>query len=293
MSAGQPELRQPTPAEFRAFQELVLQESGIWLSEMKKALLAGRLARRLRELGLHTFSEYHERVSTDAVERVRMIDLLCTHETHFFREPHQFEHIEQVLLPRLRAEADAGRHPRRIRAWSAACSSGEEPFSLAMLLLSAFPPGSGWSIDILASDLSTRILERARAAVWPLARSSEIPPPYLKRFMLRGVGKEEGRMKACPELRQLVRFERINLKDDSYPVETPFDLILCRNVLIYFQAAEKLRVVGRFARLLSPHGCLYLGHSESLLGTTSALEAVGPNTYAQPGAATSGTRRAS
>jgi chemotaxis protein methyltransferase CheR len=290
VAAGPADLRQPTAAEFRAFQELVLEESGIWLSEMKKALLAGRLARRLRELGLHTFSDYHDRVRADPVERVRMIDLLCTHETHFFREPRQFEHIEQVLLPRLRALAESGRHPRRVRAWSAACSSGEEPFSLAMLLLSAFPPGSGWSIEILASDLSTRILERARAAVWPVARASEIPPAYLKRFMLRGVGREEGRMKACPELRHLVRFERINLKDESYAVEGPFDLILCRNVLIYFQADEKLRVVGRFARLLAPEGCLYLGHSESLLGTTSTLAAVGPNTYALPAAETARKR---
>lgn len=277
------QIRPPSPAEFHAFQELVLAESGLWLSEAKQSLLAARLARRLRDLGLTSFGDYHQLVSTDASERVRMIDLLCTHETHFFREPRQFEYLERELLPGWRALAAAGLRPRSIRAWSAACSTGEEPYSLAMTLLAHL---SGWQIDILATDLSTRALERAEEAVWPLAKAAEIPVEHLKSFMLRGSGSQQGRMKAGPEIRALVRFERLNLIDDAYAVGEGFDLILCRNVLIYFDAASKKRVLDRLARHLLPDGRLLLGHAESAIEMHDRLRSAGPNVYARstPGA---------
>ena len=197
---------------------------------MKKALLTGRLSRRLRELGLTSFGEYLRRVEADERERVRMLDLITTNETRFFRESKQFGLLESDVLPRWAAEGVEGKRPRRIRAWSAGCSTGEEPYSLAMLLLSHFR--RDWDMEILATDLSTRVLERARTAVWPLSRSQEIPPAFLRAFMLRGTGPEDGKMKAGPEVRALVRFEHLNLNDASYRVPGPFDLILCRNVLI-------------------------------------------------------------
>jgi chemotaxis protein methyltransferase CheR len=265
------------PHVFRRFQSLIQGESGIRLADVKKALLTGRLSRRLRELGLTSFREYLRRVEADEPERVRMLDLITTNETRFFRESKQFELLDSEILPRWAAEASEGKRPRRIRVWSAGCSTGEEPYSLAMLFLSHFP--RDWDMEILATDLSTRALERARAAVWPLSRSREIPPALLKTFMLRGTGPEDGKMKAGPEVRAFVRFERLNLNDASYEVQGPFDLILCRNVLIYFDSEGKRRVIGRLLDHLAPAGFFFVGHAESLNGITDRVRAVMPCVY--------------
>lgn len=267
--------------EFARFQALVHHEAGIWLTPAKKALLCGRLARRVRELGLGSLGGYADVVEKDLAERVHMLDCITTNETHFFREPRHFEILDQHLIPAWRAQAQAGRRPRRVRIWSAACSTGEEPYSLAMALLRALPPGSGWELDVLATDLSTRVLERARAATWPLAKQAEIPPADLRAFMLRGTGSQEGRMKAGPELRQLVRFARLNLNDAIYPVVGTFDAIFCRNVLIYFDARTKAQVVERLRGHLSPGGYLFLGHAESLGGRGTGLAPVFPTVYVQ------------
>jgi chemotaxis protein methyltransferase CheR len=218
----------------------------------------------------------------DEQERVRMLDCICTNETHFFREPRQFEFLERRVFPEWAARAAAG-SPRRIRAWSAACSTGEEPYSLAMALLAHFPPSSGWTLEILASDLSTRALDQARAGLWHLDKASEIPERYLKAFMLRGRGPQEGVMKAGPEIRSLVRFQRVNLNQDRYPVSGPFDLVFCRNVLIYFDVASKARVVNRLLDQLAPSGYLFLGHAESLTGLSDGGRSVGPTVYVRAG----------
>jgi chemotaxis protein methyltransferase CheR len=262
--------------EFELFQSLIHREAGIWLAPVKKALLVGRLARRLRELGMTSYRAYHERVREDPSEKVRMLDAICTNETHFFREPRHFELLATRVLPALREQAEAGHRARRLRVWSAACSSGEEPYSIAMALLDALP--QGWDLQILATDLSTRILDRARAAVWPIEKAREIPEPHLKAFMLRGVGSQEGLMKAGPELRALVRFERLNLNGDGWPDER-FDLVFCRNVLIYFERRAKERVVERLLDRLEPGGHLFLGHAESLGGLTTRARSVVPTVY--------------
>jgi chemotaxis protein methyltransferase CheR len=288
----------PTPARvrpitrkaFSRFQKLVHREAGIYLSEAKKALLVGRLLRRLRAHDLDSFESYYRLVEEDAAERVRMLDCVCTNETHFFRDPRQFTFLEQTAAPLWEAAAAAGERPRRVRAWSAGCSTGEEPYSLAMALLARLPPTAGWRIDVLATDLSTRALERAHAAVWPVGKAVEIPAPFLKRFMLRGVGPEEGRMKAGPELRALVAFRRLNLNDLAYPSLGQFDLILCRNVLIYFDGASKERVIANLVDHLAPGGYLMLGHAESLSGLTDRTLAVGPSVYAPVPAAGAAAR---
>ncbi len=262
---------------FRRFQSLILGESGIRLAEVKKALLTGRLSRRLRELGLTSFGEYLTRVEADEPERVRMLDLIATNETRFFRESKQFELLDSDVLPRWAAEASEGKRPRRLRAWSAGCSTGEEPYSLAMLLLSHFP--RDWDMEILATDLSTRALDRARTAVFSLSKSNEIPPAFLKTYMLRGTGPEDGKMKAGPEVRAFVRFERLNLNDATYQVGGPFDLILCRNVLIYFDSDGKRRVIERLLSHLAPTGFFLVGHAESLNGITDGVRAVMPSVY--------------
>ena len=267
-----------TAREFRLFQALIHREAGIHLSEAKKVLVEGRLARRLRELGLD-FADYYRLVESDPRERVHMLDCICTNETHFFREPRQFEFLESQVFPEWRARAEQGHMARRVRVWSAGCSTGEEPYSVAMAFLAAFPPASGWEIDIVATDLSTRVLDRAQAAVWPLEKAGEIPAPFLKAFMLRGSGPEEGRMKASPLLRERVRFERLNLNAEPFTFAGRFDLVLCRNVLIYFDAAAKARVLGRLLDRLDPQGYLLLGHAETVTGLTGRTRSVGPTVY--------------
>jgi chemotaxis protein methyltransferase CheR len=267
-------------AEFKLFQDLIHREAGIFLAETKKALLVGRLSRRLRELGLSSFGEYHRYVTKeDPAERVRMLDCVSTNETHFFREPRQFEFIEERVIPEWLSAASAGVRPRRVRVWSAACSTGEEPYSLAMMLLSRLSRESGWEIEILASDLSTRVLDVARGGVWSLESAREVPEPYLKRYMLRGTGTQAGKMKAGPEIRSLIRFERINLNAETYPVTGRFDLILCRNVLIYFDAPSKVRICRQLLRHLEPSGYFFLGHAEAVMDMAGEVERAGPTVY--------------
>jgi chemotaxis protein methyltransferase CheR len=280
---GLPEVRPLTDREFRLFQALVLEQSGIHLTDVKRALLVGRLSKRLRELGLESFEAYYRLIvdGPDKEERVRMINCICTHETHFFREPKQWELLEQTVLPRWREQGEAGERPRRIRAWSAACSSGEEPFTLAMSLLAHLP--ASWDIEILATDLSTAVLERARQAIWSIEKAAEIPADYLKRFMLRGRtdhgGTYAGRMKAGPALRQVVKFQQHNLNESHAVPGAPFDLIFCRNVLIYFSPESKPRVIDHLLSQLAPAGMLFLGHAESLNGINARVRGVIPSVY--------------
>ncbi len=268
--------------EFGFLRALVEREAGIHLGPAKRALVVGRLSRRLRELSIPTFREYCAKVEGDPAERVEMLDRITTNETHFFREPRHFELLAEEILPRWRAEADRGLRPRKLSAWSAACSTGEEPFTLAMVLLRAFPPGSGWEIEILASDICTRVLRAAQEAVWPIERARDIPEADLKRFMLKGVGDQAGLMRAGPELREVVRFSRLNLIE-PHPGLGAMDLVFCRNVLIYFDAPTKNAVVSSLLDRLAPDGYLFLGHAESLAGSPLRLQTVSPSAYHRAG----------
>lgn len=266
--------------EFERLGRLIEREAGIHLGPAKRALVVGRLGKRIRDLGLRSFREYCDLVEGDGAERVEMLDRIATNETHFFREPRHFELLAREVFPRWQAAADQGLRPRSIRVWSAACSTGEEPYTLAMVLLRAFPPGSGWELEVLASDISTRVLRRAGEAVWPINKAGEIPEADLKRFMLRGVGPREGTMRAGEELRSLIHFARINLVEDN-PGLGEMDLIFCRNVLIYFDAPTKHAVVSRLLDHLAPHGYLFLGHAESLAGSPFKMQAIAPSVYAR------------
>ncbi len=269
-----------TDREFQLFQSLVFRQSGIFLGEHKRALVVGRLSRRMRELGLTSMGAYYDVVmKSGEAELIQVIDSICTNETRFFREADHFTFLESRALREIEEQAAAGKAPKRLRVWSAACSSGEEPYSLAMTLRTRFPRSSGWQIEILASDLSTKILDRAREAVWPIQRSTDVPPEHLRRFMLRGTGSQLGKMKAGAEIRELVEFRRINLNDESYPVEGKFDLIFCRNVLIYFDRAGKANVARRLLGKLAPHGYLFLGHAETMAGISDEVRTVGPSIY--------------
>jgi chemotaxis protein methyltransferase CheR len=272
-------IRPLSDREFRILQQLIYREAGIHLSDAKKALVSGRLTRRLRSLGCRDFTAYHEHVAADQDERTAMLDCISTNETRFFREPKQFEFLEEAVLPHWRALGASGRVPKRIRAWSAACSTGEEPYTLAMVLAAHLPAAEGWSVEILASDLSTRVLDAAREGVWPIERSSDIPDRLRKAFMLRGIRGQEGTMRAHPSLQSMIEFRRINLNDHDYGVGGTFDLVFCRNVLIYFNRESKEGVIQRLLRHLSPSGLFFLGHSESLTGGQFGMENAGPTVY--------------
>ncbi len=274
-------IRPLSGTQYRQYRDLVHGEAGIFLSPVKKALIAGRLARRVRQLGMTSYGAYFDYATAkeNPEEKVRLINAICTHETHFFREPKQFDLMERQLIPEWQAQAEAGRRQRHIRVWSAACSSGEEPYSLAMLLLTHFPPASGWSVEILATDLSTAVLDKARAGVWKRQKADEIPKRYLRRYMLKGVGDRKGEMAAGPEIRSVIRFAQLNLSSRSYSVSGAFDLILCRNVLIYFSSESRPAVIGRLLDRLVPGGCLFLGHAESLAKSMAGLRSMGPMAY--------------
>jgi chemotaxis protein methyltransferase CheR len=210
-----------------------------------------------------------------------MLDHVTTNETQFFREPQHFDYLETTLLPAWTEAARRGAREKRIRVWSAGCSTGEEPYSLAMLLLAHCRKELGWSIDIVATDLSNRVLAKAREATWPIAKASQIPRGFLKRFMLRGIGQKTGTLRAGPELREVVRFARKNLNDEESPSSGVFDIIFCRNVLIYFEGEGRQRVIERLADRLAIGGRLFLGHAESIHGLMGRLRCVGATQYAK------------
>jgi chemotaxis protein methyltransferase CheR len=273
-----------TEHEFSLFQQLIKQYAGISLSSAKKTLLQARLGGRLRELGLDSYRAYYLHLFNNrGDELTEMIDRVCTNETQFFREPRHFEFLSRVVVHDWAAQAAAGFRPRQIRAWSAGCSTGEEPYSLAMVLREQFGTSSSWDIQILGTDLSTRVLARARAGIWPLAKAREIPAEYLKRFMLKGTGRQEASMKAAAEIASVIRFDRLNLNDDTYPMTELFDLILCRNVLIYFDQQSRVQIIDRLLRYLRPGGFFFIGHSERLVGLTDKVANVFPTIYVRVG----------
>jgi chemotaxis protein methyltransferase CheR len=264
---------------FLKFQELIDREAGIWLSSAKATLLTGRLAKRLRHHGLKSYKDYYALVLESPEERIHMLDAISTNETHFFREPKHFEILERVIFPKWLQLAETAQRHRKIRVLSAGCSTGQEPYSLAMTLLQYFPPAAGWEIEIIATDLSTRVLETAKAAMWPAEKAHEIPLQYLKSFMLRGCGEQAGKIKAGPEIRSLVQFHRVNLNGDSYPFSGKFDLIFCRNVLIYFEAHRREQIIRRLSGLLAADGHFFVGHSESLHHMHTVLTSLIPTVY--------------
>lgn len=265
--------------EFTRLRDLVYREAGIYLTPAKSALLVGRLAKRLRLHGLKSFKQYYDLVANSPEERIHMLDAISTNETRFFREPQHFELLKSVVLPRWAQEAATARRSRRIRVLSAGCSTGQEPYSLAMLLLDRCPATAGWEIEIVATDLSTRVLDTARAGIWPISKADEIPAAYRKAFMLKGFGDQADKMKAGPEIRSVIQFSRMNLNEPAYPLTGKFDLIFCRNVLIYFDMRGREQVVRRLASFLSSGGYLFLGHAESLHGINDCLRTVVPTVY--------------
>lgn len=263
-----------TLEEFQRFRTLIYDESGIALSGQKQALLASRLSKRVRELGLGTFSEYYDLVIGDPSreEFTRMLDLISTNKTDFFREPKHFDFLRDEILPELSAR-------KQIRIWSSACSTGEEPYTIAITLFESIRNPAEWDMKILASDLSTRVLAKAASGMYEEERVCGVPSDILRRYFLRGRGDSEGLLKVRPSLAETVRFRRINLMDGRFPIKSPLDLIFCRNVMIYFDPPTQETLVNKFYRYLKPGGYLFIGHSESLQRLTHPFTAVAPTIY--------------
>jgi chemotaxis protein methyltransferase CheR len=258
--------------ELRAITEIVHSEAGILLGESKRTLVAARLGSRLRALGCESFAQYCEHLATrdpDGAELRRMINRLTTNKTSFFREPHHFDFVRERLIPRL-----ASTDQRKLRIWSAGCSTGQEPYSLAMLLGSD-PRLSDWDIRILASDIDTEVLQQAEAAEYSAGQTGSIPPPMRADcFEHRGTT-----LRVSQRIRDLVTFRRINLIEEPWPIQATFDAIFCRNVTIYFDAPTRARLYQRFALQLRPHGHLFIGHSEHLHGMKETFTPVGGTVY--------------
>jgi chemotaxis protein methyltransferase CheR len=258
-------------SEFSSFQQMIFRIAGISMTPAKKALVAGRLAKRLKHHGLDSYEDYFQLLSRQQDEMQVAVDLLTTNETYFFREPKHFDFLRDRVLPG---------HPagRPFRVWSAACSSGEEPYTLAMLLADRLGDAP-W--EVFGSDISTQVLDKARRGLYPMERARGIPPALLRTHCLKGVGSQEGQLLIDPALRRRVHLAQINL-NEPLPEVGEFDVIFLRNVMIYFDTETKRQVVRRLIELLKPGGYLLIGHSESLNGVVDELQSVMPSIYRKP-----------
>jgi chemotaxis protein methyltransferase CheR len=266
-----------TEGQFQAISHLVKDLCGINLHDGKRELVKARLNKRLRQLGMDDFSQYLDYIATDngQAELLAMLDALSTNLTSFFREGAHFDLLRETIVPEMVRRADKG---RRMRIWSAGCSTGEEPYSIAIVLKEVLSDLAGWDVRVLATDLSSRVLEIARRGIYGQDRLRQVPGGVIATHF-RCVGPREPRAyQVCDQLRRIVTFARLNLME-SWPMRGPFDAIFCRNVMIYFDKPTQNRLVERFWELLAPSGVLFIGHSESLAGVRHQFKYVQPTVY--------------
>ena len=272
-----PQLRD---SEFDFIRHVVSENAGIVLGPNKRQLVQGRLARRLRELGLPSYEAYCSYLRDAGPEElVGLINAITTNVTSFFRENHHFEGLASFMLPEAMQRNAAS---RRLRIWSAGCSTGEEPHCLAMVAAETLPATPRWDLKILATDIDSDVIAAAASGVYPLERMSTVSPERLKRFFQKGLGENHGAAVARQELKSLITFRTLNLLQ-SWPMKGPFDVIFCRNVMIYFDQPTRERLVSRFAELLAPGGYLCIGHSESIHAGTAPFKLVGKTIYRRNG----------
>ena len=276
-AAGQTQIHRLKPHEFEAIRRLAYDKFGLDLRHGKEELVAARLGKRMREGGFDSFEQYYRHVVGDRSGEalIGMIDALATNHTSFLREAAHFEFLRQKVLPGLRERP-------RVELWSAACSTGEEPYTLAFTLADQWGGGALRKVRILATDISTRALAAAKTAVYTAERFSALPPGWLRQFLLRGEGRWKGCYRVKPEVRSQVEFARLNLVE-PFAQHNLFPVIFCRNVMIYFDKATQEGVVNRLAASLEPGGYLFIGHAESLSGVRHDLTYVRPAIYRKPG----------
>ena len=262
-----------TMQDFKRVRKLLYDHAGISLSDSKQELVYSRLSRRLRVLGIMSFSEYIHFLESDSSEEWEsFINAMTTNLTSFFREAHHFP----VLAEHMRQQQEKNDGP--ITLWCAAASTGEEPYSMAMTAIEVFdsftPP-----VTIIATDLDTRVLEMAQAGVYREDRLDKLDPSRVKKFFLRGTGKRDGYVKVRQELRDMITFQQLNLLDNTWPFRTPLDAIFCRNVMIYFDKATQLSILKKFVPLLRAEGLMFAGHSESFFHADEYFKLRGKTVY--------------
>lgn len=283
------EMNTITDNEFRLFQELIYKLSGISLSAHKRSLVQGRLQKRLRAHGLTRYQQYYDLVLEQGAggsELGVLINCITTNKTNFFREAHHFRFVEEHVVPQLieRSAFVLSGDARRLRVWHAGCSTGEEPYTMAMTLREALRGHTGWDVRLLASDIDTDVLKKADLGEYGDDLIGGISPELLRRYFLRRRESEGCVYRAKPEIRQMIAFRQINLISDIWPVRSDvrFDMIFCRNVVIYFDKPTQRRLFARFREYLRPGGYLFMGHSESLLGISEAFIPLGNTIFQLP-----------
>ncbi len=268
-----------TEQDYEYIRKLVYQESRIDLGENKRELVTARLGKRLRATGITDFPTYRKLLESKGGdgEMTHLIDAISTNHTFFFREIKHFEFMRQVVLP-----AAVKGTPETFRIWSAASSSGEEPYSIAIDLDDFFRRHPAWKWQIEATDISTRILERARAGIYAAERLRDVRPDWMPLYFQKGVGEYEGQFRLKAEVRRRVEFTHLNLLQPKYPFQDRFHMIWCRNVMIYFDRPTQEQLIAQLSERLLPGGYLFIGHSESLTGINHPLKALKPAIYQKP-----------
>ncbi len=267
--------------DFSRLSRLIYEECGIRMPPAKKHMIEARLGKRLRSLGLETFGAYCDFLFTDEgmeQELVRMIDLITTNKTDFFREPAHFDYLLQRVLP-VWLQSHGAVAGRKLKVWSAGCATGEEPYTLAMILQEFAEKAAGFDYQILATDISTRVLEKALQAVYELERVAPVPQPMKKKYLLRSKEKSRGLVRIVPELRKKVSFRRLNFMERDFGIQEAIDIIFCRNVIIYFDRPTQERLLQKFCRHLTKDGHIFMGHSETLNGLDVPLVLAHPTVY--------------
>jgi len=267
--------------DFTRLSQLVYSESGISLPLAKKTMLSTRLLKRMHSLQLASFGDYYDYVTSPEGRREElphMIDVVSTNKTEFFRESAHFDFMQQVLLPQLARQKGRYGH---VHVWSAGCSSGEEPYTLAMVLADWTERNAALTFSIVGTDISHRVLDRARRAVYDNDTVREVPPRIVRRFFLRGKGEQTELVRVAPEVRARVELRWLNLMEPFVGMEQ-MDVIFCRNVIIYFDRPTQAQLMAKFERQLLPGGYLFLGHSETLNGINCELKPVRPTIYQKP-----------
>ncbi len=266
--------------DFTVLSAFIQKEVGIQVPPAKRVMLESRLRRRLRALGLKDFHTYTARVlgpQRDEEEIINLIDAVTTNKTDFFREPHHFAYLEQHVLPQL-VDMGIGATTQPLTVWSAASSTGEEPYTLAMVL-SEFSEAHGIDWRIIATDICTAVLARARRAIYGQEAVAPVPSALKARYLLRSRDRSQGLVRVVPGLRRKVTFQRLNLLDHHYDIPRPIDVIFCRNVFIYFNRATQEQILLRFVDCLRPGGFVFLGHSETVTGLSVPLAQIAPTIY--------------
>ncbi len=266
---------------FLRFSAFIQAEIGIKMPLSKKSMLQARLRKRLRFLGISTFEDYYDYVfSPDGVqhELPHMIDVVTTNKTDFFREPQHFEYLQETILPTFLNEDGSG-DGRTFRVWCAACSTGEEPYTLALVLAEFAGQHPGFEYAILATDISTQVLEHARQGMYTREKTKSIPETLLKKYFLKGKEKSEGLVRIVPELRKNMTFQRLNLNTGEYRIRKNLDVVFCRNVIIYFDRPTQQALLERICEHVKPQGYVFMGHSEALTGLSLPLMPLGNTIY--------------